>query len=83
MSSEIKEIKNVVYHAAVVSGLSVAYSMLLKNLLQVSPPNLGKLDMSDDLKLVGIVSVSIMTRDWLVSQKIIPEKMYILFIYLI
>ena len=75
MSSEMKEVKNVVYHAAVVSGLSVAYSMLLKNLLKVSPPNLGKLDMSDDLKLVGIVSVSIMTRDWLVSQKIIPEKM--------
>ena len=75
MSGEIKEVTNVIYYAFVVSGLSIGYSMVLKTLLKVSPPNMGKLDISDDLKLVGIVSASIVTRDWLVKQNIIPENM--------
>lgn len=74
MSGEMKEVKNDIYHAAVVSGLSVGYSMILKNLLKISPPSLGKMEVVDSLKLVGVVSVSMWTKDWLVKQKIIPDN---------
>jgi energy-converting hydrogenase Eha subunit G len=70
--SEIKEIKNDLYHAAVVGGLSIGYSKLLKSLFGMTPPNMSKLDMSDSVKMVGIVALSMFSRDFLVKQGIIP-----------
>ena len=73
MSTE-KTAVNLVYHAAVIGGLSVGYTMLGKNLLKMKPADLGKLDFEDSAKLVAVVTASIATKDFLVKQGIIPEN---------
>ena len=53
-----KDIKESVYHGAVVSALVVGYTMLGKTLIKMSPPSLGKFDVEDGVKLVAIVGLS-------------------------
>ena len=40
----MKDIKESVYHGAVISGLAVGYTMLAKVLVKMSPLSLGKFD---------------------------------------
>ena len=40
-----KDIKESVYHGAIVSGLAVGYTMLGKTLIKMNPPSLSKSDM--------------------------------------
>ena len=54
----MKDIKENVYHGAVVSALAIGYTMLGKTLVKMSPPSLGKFDIEDGVKLVGIVALS-------------------------
>ena len=68
-----KDIKESVYHGAVVSALDVGYTMLAKTLVKMSPPSLGKFDVKNGVKLVGIVALSDFTKDYLIKQKIIPN----------
>ena len=42
-----KDIKESVYHEAVVSGLAIGYTMLGKTLIKMSPPSLSKFDIED------------------------------------
>ena len=42
-----KDIKESVYHGAVVSVLAAGYTMLGKTLIKMSPPSLSKLDIED------------------------------------
>ena len=49
-----KDIKESVYHGAVISALTVGYTMLGKTLVKMSPPSLRKFDIEDGVKLVGI-----------------------------
>ena len=67
-----KDIKESVYHSAVISILAVGYTMLGKTLIKMSPPSLSKFDIEDDVKLVAIVAMSDFTKDYLIKQKIIP-----------
>ena len=69
-----KNIMNTIYHAAVISGLSVGYSMISKRLLKMKVADLDKLNVEDSVKLVAVVSASIATKDFLVKQGIIPEN---------
>ena len=66
-----KDIKESVYHGAVVSALAVGYTMLGKTLIKMSPPSLSKFY---GVKLVGIVALSDFTKDYLIKQKIIPNN---------
>ena len=66
----IKDIKESVYHGAVVSVLVVGYTMLGKMLVKMSPPSLSKFDIEDGVKLVGIVALSDFTKDYLIKKKI-------------
>ena len=68
----MKDIKESVYHSAVISILAVGYTMLGKTLIKMSPPSLSKFDIEDDVKLVAIVAMSDFTKDYLIKQKIIP-----------
>ena len=70
----MKDIKESVYHGAVIIALAVGYTMLGKTLVKMSPPSLGKFDIEDGVKLVGIVALSDFTRDYLIKQKIIPKN---------
>ena len=72
MSSKEK-IVNVVYDAAWIAGLSIGYTMLAKNLMKIKPADLGRVDLTDSAKLVVVVSAAVATKNFLVTQKIIPE----------
>ena len=52
-----KDIKESVYHGAVVSALAVDYTMLGKTLIKMSPPSLIKFDIEDSVKSPHIRSV--------------------------
>ena len=69
-----KDIKESVYHGAVVSVLAIDYTMLGKTLIKMSPPSLSKFDKFDSVKLVAIVAMSDFTKDHLIKQKIIPNN---------
>ena len=69
-----KDIKESVYHGAVISALAVGYTMLGKTLVKMSPPSLGKFDIEDGIKLVGIIALTDFTKDYLIKQKIIPNN---------
>jgi hypothetical protein len=73
MSSE-KSLVNTVYHAAVISALSVGYAMISKKTMGMKDVDIGKTDMNDAIKLVAIVSASIFSKDYLVQQGIIPDN---------
>ena len=70
----MKDLKESVYHGAVVSALAVGYTMLGKTLVKMSPPSLGKFDIEDGVKLVGIIALSNFTKDYLIKQKIISNN---------
>ena len=71
----MKDLKESVYHGAVVSALAVGYTMLGKTLIKMSSPSLGKFDVEDGVKLVAIIAISDFTKDYLIKQKIIPDNM--------
>ena len=70
----MKDLKESVYHSAVVSALAVGYTMLGKMLVKMNPPSLSKFDVEDGVKLVVIVAISDSTKDYLIKQKIIPNN---------
>ena len=70
-----KTIANLIYHSAVISGLSIGYTMLAKSLVKIKPADMGKIDAEDGFKLVAVITASVATRDFLVKQKIIPENL--------
>ena len=69
-----KDLKESVYHGAVVSALAIGYTMLGKTLIKMSPPSLSKFDVEDAVKLVAIVAMSDFTKDYLIRQKILPSN---------
>ena len=69
-----KDIKEGVYHGAIISGLAIGYTMIGKTLIKMSPPSLSKFDIEDSVKLVAIVALSDFTKDYLIKQKIIPNN---------
>ena len=69
-----KSIVNDLYQAAVISVLAVCYSMLGKKILRVSPPSIQKFDLEDTGKLVAIVAESEMTKEYLIKEKILPDR---------
>ena len=69
-----KELVNDLYHSSVISSLAIGYSMVMKKILNISPPSIQKFDGEDIIKLVGIITASEMTKEWLVKEKIIPEN---------
>ena len=69
-----KDLKESVYHGAVVSALAIGYTMLGKTLIKMSPPSLSKFDVEDTVKPVAIVAMSDFTKDYLIRQKILPSN---------
>ena len=70
----MKDLKESIYHGAVVSVQAVGFTVLGKSLIKMSPPSLGKFDVEDGIKLVAIVAVSDFTKDYLIRQKIINDS---------
>ena len=70
----MKDLKESVYHGAVVSALAVGYTMLAKTLVKMNSPSLSKFDVEDGAKLVAIIAMSDFTKYYLIKQKIIPNN---------
>ena len=70
----MKDIKESVYHSAVISALAVGYTMLGKMLIKMSPPSLSKFDIEDGVKLVAIIALSDFMKDYLIKKKIITNN---------
>ena len=70
----MKDLKESVYHGAVISILAIGYTMLGKTLIKIRPPSLSKFDTEDSIMLVAIVAMSDFTKDYLIKQKIIPSN---------
>ena len=68
-----KSIVNDLYQAAVISVLAVGYSILGKKIFKITPRSVQKFDLEDTAKLVAIVAVSEMTREYLIKQKTLPD----------
>ena len=60
-------IVNDLYHASLISAFSVGYSMLGKKILKMAPPSIKKFDLEDTGKLVAIIAVSEMMREYLIT----------------
>ena len=69
-----KDLRESVYHGAIVSVPAIGYTMLGKTLIKMSPPSLSKFDVEDGVKLAAIVAMSDFTKDFLIKQKIIPDN---------
>ena len=67
-----KNIANLLYHSAVLSGLTVAYAMLGKKLLRFNVGNPSNADLNEALKLSAAVSAAMVTKDYLEKSKILP-----------
>ena len=70
----MEDLKESVYHGAVVSALAIGYTILGKTSIKMSPPSLGKFNVEDGVKLVAIIAISDFTKDYLIKQKIIPNN---------
>ena len=71
---DTKTIANNLYHGAVLSLLTVGYTMLGKKLLKIKPANLDKLDIEDTMKISVTVGGAIAMQSFLVSQGILPPN---------
>ena len=72
-----KDLGNLLYHSAIVGGLSVGHSMVGNRLLKMKPADLGCLDIEDSAKLVGTVALALWTKHMLVKQGIITKSIII------
>ena len=70
----MKDLKESIYHGAVVSALAVGFTVLGKSLIKMCHPSLGKFDVEDGVKLVEIIAIFGFTKDYLIKQKIIPDS---------
>ena len=50
----MKDLKESVYHGALVSALAACFTMLGRLLIKMTPPSLRMFDVEDGLKLVAI-----------------------------
>ena len=71
-----KDLKQSVYHGAIISALDVGYTMLGKTLIKMSPPFFRKFNVQDGVKLVAIIAISDFPKDYLMKQKIIPNNIF-------
>ena len=69
-----KNVKESVYHGAVISALAIGYTILGETSIKMSPPSLSKFDIEDSVKLVAIIAKSDFTKGYLIKQKIIPNN---------
>ena len=68
-----KKLVNELYHGAVVAGLSIGYAQLGKAILKSSVPKLD-LNTRDTLMFALDVAFATTTKEFLISQGIIPEN---------
>ena len=73
MGEYTKGFANTIYHSAIITGLAVVYSIILKKLVRLDVGDPSKVDLPDYAKLTGVITLSVATKDWLVNNKIIPN----------
>jgi len=72
-SPPTKEIANTVYHAAVTTALAVLYSMFGKKIIGLDVGDPARPDFTEYIKLSGVITLAMFTKDWLVNRQFIPD----------
>ena len=68
-----KEVANLAYHAAVLTGLTIGFAQLGKKIFKGNSPKLD-FTANDMAMITGDVALAFATRDMLVKQGIIPAS---------
>ena len=68
MSEYEKDLKDYAYNAAIISALSVGYGIIGKKFFSMTPPQITKRDAMDLLKLFGIITLSDLTKSFLIKK---------------
>ena len=68
-----KKFVNLIYQSAVLSGAAIGYAALAKKLLKMKMESMDKVDLTDFLKIAGIVSLSNWSVEMLYEKNIIPR----------
>jgi len=72
-SPPTKDIANTVYHAAVTTALAVLYSMFGKKIMRLDVGDPARPDFTEYIKLSGVITLAMFTKDWLVNRQFIPD----------
>ena len=67
-----KDIGKLIYHSAVLSGLTVSYSVLLKKIVKIDVDDPTKANLEELAKIIVVVSLAETTREWLDKSVFIP-----------
>ena len=68
----VKDLKETVYHGAVISALAIGFKMIGKS--KMIPPHLWVSLILKMAKLVTIIVLSDFPKDYLIKKKIIPDS---------
>ena len=68
-----KDVINMIYHSAVITGLAVGYSMIGKKLIRLDVCDPARPDLMEFIKLSIVITLSTFSKDWLVKNKLIPD----------
>ena len=67
-----KSIVNSLYHAAIISGLSMGYAQVSKMLLKVQSPKLEFSNAGNVVMVITDIGLAMATKDVLIKQGILP-----------
>ena len=67
-----EDIGNLIYHSALLSGLTVGYSMLLKKIVKIDVGDPSKANLEELAKIIVVVSLAETTREWLIKFGFVP-----------
>ena len=73
---DIKNIGNLVYHASVLSALTVGYGIVMKKFLKIDIGDPSRAGVQDWVKLALTISAAEGTREWLVKSNRIPTNIF-------
>ena len=71
---DTKAIVNALYDGAVLTGLTVAYSMMSEKVFRMEVGDPGKPNLHRFIKLTGAVIAAVGTKDFLEKRDIIPAE---------
>lgn len=72
-----QSILNLAYQSGLLVTLNLTYSLASRKLFKMKSIEMGKLDFSDIGRFTAVMALSILTRDYLIKNKIIPAEIHI------
>ena len=71
---DTKKVMNTIYDGAILTGLTIVYSMAAEKLMRTDIGDPSRPTMNKSLKLAGAVIGAVATKDFLEQKNIIPAE---------